>query len=231
MAQANLYDIVAQAYRSLAVKPPLSDNARAENRKAEDLMSAGNFKEAAAEYAAILTTDRWWPEGYRGLALALGQDGYVAGAIVWMRRYLNFVPNAPDAAAMQGRLDAWMKQAPPPTPQAGVTAPPGLHLGVMASDMPGIVASALGQPDMEGALITFVFPGSVAESGGLQKGDIVVSYDGAPVRSAADLIGHAAKATPGTTAKLEIERGATRSTLTVVFPGPTPPAMPQQVGE
>lgn len=223
-SEANLYEIVAQAYRSLAVKPPLSDNARAENRKAEDLMAAGNFKGAAGVYGAILATDHWWPEGYRGLALALGQAGDPAGAIVWMRRYLAFVPSAGDAAEMQVKVDAWARLAPPPQPPANLTAPPGLHLGVACSDTPGILALALGQPDLDGALIALVLPGSVAESAGLQKGDIVVSYDGAPVRSAQELIANAAKAAPGATAKLVIQRGAAKSTIMLAFPGPTPPA-------
>ena len=220
---ANQYEIVAQAYRSLAVKPPLSDNARAESRKAEDLLAAGNFKAAADAYTAILVTDHWWPEGFRGLALALGQGGDPADAILWMRRYLDFVPAAGDAAAMQAKVDAWSRQAPPPPP-AALTAPPGLHLGVVCADTPGIVAMALGQPDLDGAWVVLVLPGSVAESAGLLKGDIVVSFDGAPVHSAADLVANAAKSAPGAVAKLVIQRGPARTTISLALPGPTPPA-------
>ena len=227
----NLYEIVAQAYRSLAVKPPLSDNARAENFKAEDLMAAGNFKGAATVYRAILATDRWWPEGYRGLALALGQTGDAAGAIVWMHRYLAFVPSAPDAAEMQAKVDTWVRQAPPAPEPSGFTVPPGPHLGVVCGDTPGIVATALGQPDLDGALITLVLSGSAAESAGLRKGDIVVSYDGAPVRSAQELLSSVAKATPGATAKLVIQRGSARSTVVVLYPGAAPPAVSTRMGK
>ncbi len=223
-SQANQYEIVAQAYRSLAVKPPLSDNARAENRKAENLLAAGNFKAAADAYTAILATDHWWPEGFRGLALALGQGGDPADAVLWMRRYLDFMPTAGDAAAMQAKVDEWSLQATPPPPPATLTAPPGLRLGVVCADTPGIVAMALGQPDLDGAWVVLVFPGSAAESAGLLKGDIVVSFDGAPVHSAADLIAYAAKSAPGAMPKLFIQRGPARTTITLALPGPTPPA-------
>jgi len=212
----NLYAIVAQAYRSLPSKPPASDNARAENRKATDLMAAGNFKAAAGVYISILKTDEWWPEAFRGLALALGQSGSPDVAIIWMRRYLAFEPNAGDAAEMQAMIDAWTRQSPPrPTPV--VTAAPGMHLGVSVVDTPGIVATALGQPDLEGALIDLVFPGSAAEKAALRKGDIVLDFNGAPVHSAKGFLADVARVAPGVPTPVLTQHGSTRRTVIVTL--------------
>ena len=220
VAVANLFEIVAQAYRSLAVKPPWSDTTRAQNRKAEDLMAAGDFKQAAAVYRAILQTNHWWPEGYRGLSLALQQTGDLPRAILWMRRYLEFEPNAPDAVEMRTKLDTWTHQVPPQPPPQNLAPEPGLHLGAVILDTPGIVAMALGQPDLDGAMIVDVLPGSIAENAGLQKGDIVLSYNGTPVHSAMDLLALVAKVQPGSEVRLAIQRGTTRSTVSVVFQQP-----------
>ncbi len=217
-AQANLYEIVAQAYRSLTVKPALPDDARLQKRKAEDALKANDPNAAGLAYLAALNSANWWPEGFRGLALALGQTNYPALAIVWMRRYLAFVPDAPDAARMQAKIDEWSRLAPPPPPPpSSLPMPPGLHLGVASTDTPSIVAMALGQPELEGALIEFVYTGSAAEAAGLARGDIVLSYNGAPVRKAQDLIANASKAAPGASAELEVQRGQTKISIKVQF--------------
>jgi serine protease Do len=60
------------------------------------------------------------------------------------------------------------------------------QIGVSIKDLtPAIGATPAGA--QEGAVIAGVVRGSSAEQGGLQKGDIVVAADGAPVRSAAGL--------------------------------------------
>lgn len=216
-AQANLYEILAQAYRYLAVKPVLPDDARQQKLKAEDALKAHDPNAAGAAYAAALKSANWWPEGFRGLALALSQTNHTEQAIVWMRRYLEFVPNAPDAAQMQTLIDVWSQLAPPPPLPTSFPVPPGLHLGVASVDTPSIVAMASGNPDLEGALIAIVYSGSPAEAAGLAKGDIILSYNGAPVRNAQDLIANASKAAPGASAELEVQRGQTKISIKVQY--------------
>ncbi len=216
-AEVNLYEIVAKAYRSLAMKPQPSDAARAQDRIAEELMSTGDFQGAAAAYRATLTTDAWWPQEYRGLALALSQAGHSEIAILWMQRYLAFVPEAPDAPQMQAKLNAWTRQMPPAPARTVPALPPGEHLGIIASDTPGVVAAALGHPDMKSALITFVYPGSIGENAGLQKGDLVLSCGGNPVGSALNLAHCISATAPGTTIPLIVQRETANIPIQVSF--------------
>lgn len=217
-ATAGLFEILAQAYRSLNPKPALPDEARLQKRKAEQAQQAHDAKAAKEAYWAALKFTNWWPEGMRGLALILGSTGSPADAIVWMRRYLAFVSDAADAAQMQAKIDEWSRLAPPAPPEStNVPAPAGMHLGLSCTDTPAIVAMALGQPDLEGALVTFLFTGSAAEKAGLAKGDIVLSYNGATVHGAQDLVSGAAKSPAGATADLEVQRGPSKVTLKVQF--------------
>ena len=215
-AEANLYDILAQAYRALQVKPALPDEARLEKHKAEDALRANDPNAAGQAYLAALKSANWWPEGYRGLALALAETKNPGMAIVWMRRYLESVPDAQDATQMQAKIEEWSRLSPSqPVAPSRLPVPPGAHLGIAISDTPSIVAMALGQPDLEGALVTFVYAGSAAESAGLVKGDVVVSYNGTPVASAHDLMTAAATALAGTTATLEVVRGQSKIQIKV----------------
>jgi serine protease Do len=60
------------------------------------------------------------------------------------------------------------------------------RVGVTITDLTPAVGAAPAEI-MEGAVISDVSRGSPAEHGGIQKGDIVVAADGAPIRSAARL--------------------------------------------
>jgi hypothetical protein len=218
MAQANLYEIMAQAYRSLPVKPALPDDARLQKSKAEQAQQDFDAKAAKEAYSAALKSAVWWPEGMRGLALVLGSTGASAEAIVWMRRYLAFVPDAADAATMQAKISEWSLLTPPSPPlPTSLPAPPGLHLGLILVDTPGIVAMASGNPNIEGALVTLVFTGSEAETAGIAKGDIIVSFNGAPVDSAHELLSAVATSTRGATATLEVMRGQNKIPVKVQF--------------
>jgi hypothetical protein len=101
LSENAFYDILAEAYRSLNPKPLLPDEARLQKRKAEQAQENYDAKTAKEAYIAGLKAANWWPEGMRGLALVQGSTGSPADAIVWMRRYLAFVPDAADAAQMQ----------------------------------------------------------------------------------------------------------------------------------
>lgn len=213
----NLYAIMAQAYISLDPKPTLPDEARAQKYKAEQAQQSYDAKAAGDAYYAALNAANWWPEGMRGLALVLGSTGHPAEAVVWMRRYLSFVPDAPDAAVMQEKINEWSKLAPLPTAPADIEMPKGMRLGVVVVDTPAILAMARKQPDLEGALVTLVFTGSLAEKAGLQPGDILIAGNGTILHSARDFINIVAQTAAGATLNLNLLRGSHNLTLKIQF--------------
>ena len=56
-------------------------------------------------------------------------------------------------------------------------------LGVNIQSITPELAEALGVENREGALVADVTPGSPADKGGIQRGDVIVSYDGKDVKS------------------------------------------------
>jgi serine protease Do len=63
--------------------------------------------------------------------------------------------------------------------------------------------------------VTSILPGSPALKAGLKPGDVVVGVDTHRVNSSADLQERLYTVAPGTTVKLEVERGASQSVITV----------------
>ncbi len=219
LGQANYLAILAQAYRSLAVKPPLPDEVRQDEHQAKAALKAHDPNAAIQAYIAALKLAPWWPEGMRELALVFGKLNLPAPANYWMHMYLAFAPDAKDAPKMEEKVNEWVEQIPPqPHPPTQIQVPPGTRgVGVAATDVPSIVALSLGQPNLKGALVLIVYTGSVAETVGLRKGDIIVSYNGTPVSSTRDLAAATSAAKPGTTATLEVQRGQTQIPIKVQF--------------
>jgi S1-C subfamily serine protease len=80
-------------------------------------------------------------------------------------------------------------------------------------------ARALGLPDPRGALITSVAQGSSAAAAGLQPGDVVVEFLGAPVVTADDVLTRIWSATPGARGRISVIRdGRTHAMDVVVEP-------------
>jgi len=218
-ANAALLDLVAKAYRSLATKPPLPDDARAEKLKAEAALQSGDTAAAGHAYMAALNAAFWWPEGHRELALLLAKLNKPADAIVDMNDYLELAPDAPDAAQMREKIADWSRLAPPPPPPpAAITMLPGTRgLGTIIIDTPSIIAQAMNRPDLEGALVVFVMSGSPAERAGLAQGDVVVAYNGHPVNGGAGLRVFIKGEVPGATAQLSVLRGQQQLSLTIHY--------------
>jgi serine protease Do len=86
------------------------------------------------------------------------------------------------------------------------------RIGVSVQDLP---VERRGRHAGGGALIAEVANDSPAEQAGIQKGDVVVSADGAPVRSAAQLRNKVGLTPVGTTIKLTVDRGGTLHELPV----------------
>ncbi|MBW4033698.1 MAG: PDZ domain-containing protein [Acidobacteria bacterium] len=68
-----------------------------------------------------------------------------------------------------------------------------------------------------GALIDTVTPGGGAGKAGLQKGDVVTSFNGVPITSSIDLTAQVRSLAPGTTAKLSYVRGNNTNTVDVTL--------------
>ena len=76
-------------------------------------------------------------------------------------------------------------------------------------------ASALKLPSKEGALISDVQKGSPAERGGIQRGDVVVAFDGKPVRTWHDLPSMVADIDAGKTVRVDVIRDGSKRALDV----------------
>lgn len=68
-----------------------------------------------------------------------------------------------------------------------------------------------------GALIASVSSGGGADKAGLKKGDVVTSFNGAPITNSTDLTAQVRSLAPGSTAKLSYARGSDSSTVSVTL--------------
>jgi len=212
------FDLMARAYRSLPIKPPLPDEVRAYKLQAESALKSGDRKAAALAYLSALKIVQWWPEGSREYALLAAQLNRPEIAVGAMRNYLELAPDALDATQMQANIAKWSLLAPPPPfPPTTVPMPPDgkSRLGIVVRDTPGIIASAMNKPDLKGALVTIVMTGSPSEKSGLAQGDVIVGFDGNPVAGALDLQSDVKDSAPGAKASLAVLRGQRQLTLTV----------------
>lgn len=118
----------------------------------------------------------------------------------------NATPAAPGPVAASGPVAA-------PTPE--INAPPGdIKLN------PQKLASSIGfAPRVEGGKVTGLAvsakdDGSVLRSAGLKTGDIILSVNGSPVRTPADL---ASQFQPGARLSVEVERGAQKTQIAIIL--------------
>ncbi|MEK0085050.1 DegQ family serine endoprotease [Benzoatithermus flavus] len=89
------------------------------------------------------------------------------------------------------------------------------RIGVVIQDVTPPLAEAMGLDAQQGALIAQVERGSPADRAGLRPGDVVLSVDGVPVKSSADLRNRIGLAEVGQTVALEVLRDGRRSRLDV----------------
>ncbi|HMN75509.1 MAG TPA: Do family serine endopeptidase [Burkholderiaceae bacterium] len=84
------------------------------------------------------------------------------------------------------------------------------YLGIQPTDVPRELAEeyglATGKSKSRGAFVRLVVPGAPGEKAGIQPGDVIVSVDGRPVDSAADLRRTLGAMKPGSTVNLQINR-------------------------
>src|SRR5690606_19374507 len=90
-------------------------------------------------------------------------------------------------------------------------------LGVTVQEVDSARAKALGLPNSAGALVNGVEPGSAAEKGGIEIGDVITAVKGQPVNSSADLPPMIGMLQPGSRARVEILRDGRKRELSVTL--------------
>ncbi|MFO1062891.1 MAG: trypsin-like peptidase domain-containing protein [Pirellulales bacterium] len=88
-------------------------------------------------------------------------------------------------------------------------------LGVSTQDLPIDVAKQLHLPPQGGAYVTRTTPGRPAEKAGLAAGDIILSLDGQPIQSGADLASVVEESPVDHPIELVVLRSGEKKTLTV----------------
>lgn len=79
-------------------------------------------------------------------------------------------------------------------------------LGVNIQDVTEALAKSFGRPDTSGALVSQVIPGSPSEKAGIKPGDIILSFNGAPISGASELKNMVGQVKPGSVVKLTLFR-------------------------
>jgi serine protease Do len=96
------------------------------------------------------------------------------------------------------------------------------RLGVSIQEVTKELALSFKLEGASGALIASVEPGSPAQKAGLQRGDVLLKYDGKAIENAVELPRLVAGSRPGTTVTLDLWRQGTNRSVTVTlgeFPG------------
>jgi serine protease Do len=92
-------------------------------------------------------------------------------------------------------------------------------LGVTIQDVDKNLAESFGLKRPRGALIAQVAPDSPAQKGGLENGDIIITFDGKNIPSSSDLPHVVGLIEPGKTVPVDIMRDKKRKTLKVEVGG------------
>ena len=86
-------------------------------------------------------------------------------------------------------------------------------LGVQVQNVTPELAKSFGMTEPMGALVAEVNPGTPAEKAGLQRGDIILEFDGHPIHEMNELPRLVAETHPGTTSTLKVLRNGKEKTF------------------
>ena len=86
---------------------------------------------------------------------------------------------------------------------------------VSVDPLAGPVAKGLGLPDNNGALLRTISPGGPAAKAGLQPGDVIVEFNGHPVKDSDALVAMVVRTKPGTTVPITVYRDKQRKSLNI----------------
>ncbi len=88
-------------------------------------------------------------------------------------------------------------------------------LGVGVQNLTQSVAQALGRQETDGALVNSVMPGLPAETAGIRRGDLIVKFNGTPVKDVAALQRAVSLTAVGMAVEMEVLRDGAAHSLTV----------------
>lgn len=104
----NQFKPIAERYRALKVKPPVTEDQRKFIVQANALSQEKNYANALELYNKALDLDQTaYPPAYLNMALLCAQVQNYDGAIFNMKRYLLLVPEAEDARSAQDKIYEW----------------------------------------------------------------------------------------------------------------------------
>jgi serine protease Do len=89
------------------------------------------------------------------------------------------------------------------------------RIGVQITRVPPEAAEAFGLKDRSGAIVSTVDQNGPARKAGIQPGDVIVQYDGKPVRNSDELVDMVVRTKPGTTVPVQVLRDKQPMTLDV----------------
>lgn len=133
------FEPIAAQYRSLGIKPEMTENQRRLIVQANALTQQKQYFQAREKYRQAIELDPVsYPGAYFNLALLEAQMNLPFAAIACMKQYLMLVPDARDARSAQDKIYEWELMMPQAfTKEAGTrvsTEPPDAFLEVNVSD-------------------------------------------------------------------------------------------------
>jgi serine protease Do len=89
------------------------------------------------------------------------------------------------------------------------------RIGVEIGQIPRESLDEFGLKNREGALVSAVSPGGAAAKAGLEPGDVIIAYNGRPVKNSNELVSAVTATRPGTSVPVRIMREGKEQTLSV----------------
>jgi serine protease Do len=89
------------------------------------------------------------------------------------------------------------------------------RIGVGIGPIPTDAVDEFGLKDRNGAVVLNIVPGSAAEKAGLELGDVIIAYNGKPIRNRDELVAMVTATKPGTTVPVRIVRDRQERTVSV----------------
>jgi serine protease Do len=91
------------------------------------------------------------------------------------------------------------------------------QLGVVVQPLTSDLAESMGVKDTGGAVIDTIEPGGAAERAGLRRRDVILSFNGGPVKDINSLRNRVAESKPGSSAAVVISRDGREQTVNVTL--------------
>jgi tetratricopeptide (TPR) repeat protein len=205
----------AQRYREMAVKPALPEDVQRCRIMAEDAFKNKDFEKALEYYRKGLTIEPLWPLGQFNAAYLAGELHWYNWAALYMKRYLELVPDAKNAKAAREEMYLWEGKGKelgthPIKPPAAITqksaATEKLKFGVAINKTNLAAANILGMKEPKGVIVLSVVQDSVAFSAGLKQDDAILKYGDKIISDKKDLQAAVAETMPGSTIPVTIWR-------------------------